>query len=564
MVPSTSLSPAIRSLIFILSISAGAGIYYYLSQNSDTQNENTQPMPCSCPTKDGKETTLEETPEPNALEQTESVQEVMPLTSSPAVDKKDTKPCTPNLGFTSVEQQPTPCHLKIHGTIPKWIEGDFLAIGPGIFEIQGNKAYHWLDGLAMIHNFSFHHGTITYNSRLINSNYSKECFNKGKISGSTPEKKQSTWAKLSSAFSSSERVPYDNTNVNVIPYRNTYVTLTESPHHLTIEPKSLKTLHPFFYADKIEAQFASAHPHFDPATKYWYGVLVNYAHNSDYLIYRRAENSNKREIVATIPVGYPAYIHTFTVTKNYFIITEAPFNVSPYDLLMTDKAYIETFSWKPKTGTQFIVINRANGNLVGKFKTEAFFTLHHINAFEKNNEIMIDLIAYNDPAIISAFNLENICSSNPKVPISEFRRYTVNLITKNVSMKIFAPDSGEMPNINDAYRTKEYHYLYCNMSNKPGTLADQICKIDLKNGQKLLWQSPGTYPNEPVFVPTPHQHSEDDGVVISHVLDAAKKQTFILILDAKNLQELARASICGYIPFTVHSKFILEIPRTRL
>jgi carotenoid cleavage dioxygenase-like enzyme len=557
MMPTNNSTPIIKAIVLALSISAGAGIYYYFSQDTtQSENELEQIPECSCPIKTEEIAVKPEMVEPEDTQIAQnSLEEIAPEES----DIQATKPCSPTLGFTSTAPQPKPCRPKITGTIPVWINGDFLAIGPGIFEIGGNKATHWLDGLAMIHNFSFHHGTLTYTSRLINSGYYKDAMKKGKISGSSPERKQSTWAKLSSAFSSSDRAAYDNTNVNIIPFRNSYIALTETPHHLMLEPKTLKTLYPFIYSDKIEAQFASAHPHFDPETKEWYGFMINYAHNSDYLIYKRAENSNKREIVATIPVGYPAYIHTFSITKNYFIITEAPLAVSPYDLLMTDKAYIETFSWKPKSGTQFIVIDRATGNIVGRYKTDAFFVLHHINAFEKNNEIIIDLVAYDDHAIITAFNLEKICTNNPKLPISYLRRYIINRANKTVSMKTIYPGSGEMPGINEKYRGKEYEYLYCTMNSTPGTLADQICKIDVTTGKKIIWQMPHAYPNEPVFVPAPHQRSEDDGVIISHVLDTNTQQTFIVILDAHNLQELARAYICGHIPFTVHSKFIPEM-----
>ena len=62
----------------------------------------------------------------------------------------------------------------------------------------------------------------------------------------------------------------------------------------------------------------------------------------------------------------------------------------------------------------------------------------------------------------------------------------------------------------------------------------------------------------PVFVPRPGATEEDDGVVLSVVLDATAEppETFLLVLDARSFTELARATTPHPVPFGLHGAFV--------
>ena len=82
-----------------------------------------------------------------------------------------------------------------------------------------------------------------------------------------------------------------------------------------------------------------------------------------------------------------------------------------------------------------------------------------------------------------------------------------------------------------------------------------IYKVDAETRQTLSWEEPGVLPGEPVFVPRPNGHEEDDGVIIDIVLDIVKQNTFLLILDAKNFKEIGRAYAPFTIPIGLHGQF---------
>ncbi|PSP63125.1 hypothetical protein BRC77_08065 [Halobacteriales archaeon QH_8_64_26] len=73
------------------------------------------------------------------------------------------------------------------------------------------------------------------------------------------------------------------------------------------------------------------------------------------------------------------------------------------------------------------------------------------------------------------------------------------------------------------------------------------------------WSAEGTYPGEPVFVPTPNeQRAEDDGALLSVVLDASEERSFLLVLDAATMNERARAWCPHPIPFGFHGQFYAD------
>jgi len=90
--------------------------------------------------------------------------------------------------------------------------------------------------------------------------------------------------------------------------------------------------------------------------------------------------------------------------------------------------------------------------------------------------------------------------------------------------------------------------------------ADQaLIKVDMcaTDTPLVVWQQPSHYPSEPVFVARPGGVDEDDGVVLSAVLDGPKAQSYVLVLDAKTMTELARVYNPAEfkVPYSVHGQF---------
>ena len=104
-------------------------------------------------------------------------------------------------------------------------------------------------------------------------------------------------------------------------------------------------------------------------------------------------------------------------------------------------------------------------------------------------------------------------------------------------------------------RCNERPYRYAwGLAVSDGWLAE-IVRADLETRELQRWSDPGCYPGEPVFVARPGADAEDDGVLLSVVLDASAGRSYLLILDARDLTELARAQAPHHIPFGFHGQF---------
>ncbi|MPC43090.1 Retinoid isomerohydrolase [Portunus trituberculatus] len=89
-------------------------------------------------------------------------------------------------------------------------------------------------------------------------------------------------------------------------------------------------------------------------------------------------------------------------------------------------------------------------------------------------------------------------------------------------------------------------------------LAPQICKMDVETGETWVWR--GTehqYIAEPTFVPAPDAIDEDDGVLLLSVADVRKgAPDFLLVVDAKTMEEICRATIDAPLPCSIHGVFL--------
>jgi carotenoid cleavage dioxygenase-like enzyme len=102
----------------------------------------------------------------------------------------------------------------------------------------------------------------------------------------------------------------------------------------------------------------------------------------------------------------------------------------------------------------------------------------------------------------------------------------------------------------------DYQFVWGNGHSEQVQFLDEITKIDVETGDALVWREPGRFPGEPVFVPCPDPDDEDDGVLLSIVLDTDAGTSLMLVLDAADLEEIARAQLPHHVPFGFHGQYL--------
>jgi beta,beta-carotene 9',10'-dioxygenase len=456
------------------------------------------------------------------------------------------------LGFADQTEEVRVDALAVQGEVPAWLRGGLVRVTPAQMDFAQRTVGHWFDGMAMLNRFGFDDGAVSYASRFLDTAARRAALASGgaSINGFATDPCRTLFQRVQSVFSPDLT---DNANVNLARLGDEHIAMTETPIPVRFDPETLATLGHDEGAARF-GQLTTAHPHHDPER----GELVNFAarlgRRSAYQVYARRSRAEGRTL-ATMPVREPAYMHSFALTPRFVVLLENPLVVNPLRLLLSGKAFIHNYRWKPELGVRIHAFDRASGALHRSWTADPFFVFHTINAFDDGDHLVVDLCAYEDASVIDALELDRLRGGTARIPSAEPRRLRMPLGGGPVSARALADTDLELPRIDYRRRNgRDYRYVYGAATGAERFLK-RLVKVDVADGSVRTWDEPAAWAGEPVFVPRPGGEAEDDGVVLSVVLDADAGRSFLLVLDATTFEELARAEAPHHVPFGFHGQF---------
>ena len=470
--------------------------------------------------------------------------------ASPATAPAATQP---TLGFTTLDQEKVLDELALSGELPAWLSGSLLRTGPAKFEVGGQPMRHWFDGLAMLHRFTIDDGKVSYGNRYLHSRSYRAAQEQGRMvyGEFATDPCRSLFKRVQTLFAPGRALP-DNANINIARLGERFISMTETPLPVQFDPHTLQTagVRPY----DVPGQLTTAHPHGDRASRGMLNYAAKLGRVSSYRFFAVDPDASKPRVIGSLPVREPAYMHSFGLTERWLVLAQFPLVVNPLALALSGRPYIENYKWKPELGTRFTLVDRASGEATGGFQTDACFAFHHVNAYEDGGDVVVDLCAFPDAGVIEDLYLDRLREGKP-VAAPQLTRFRLGVADRSVSRQRLADAELELPRINyPRCNERPYRYVWGNSNGDSGWLQ-RIVKVDVGDGGALFWDEPGCYAGEPVFVARPGAEHEDDGVLLSVVLDAAAETSFLLALDAADLSELARARVPHHIPFSFHGQF---------
>ena len=461
------------------------------------------------------------------------------------------------LGFGNSPQEISLESLPIQGRLPDWLHGRLIRNGPGTFQAGKDHFRHWFDGYAMLHKFTIKNGRVAYANRFLQTRAYREAMQAGRMTY-TEFATDPCWSLFGRAMAVFSPRVTDDAKVNLTEIAGHYLALAETSIQVEFDPHTLETVGEFLWEARPVGQMTTVHPTIDASRGETYNLVVRYNALSHYHLYEMNGYSKPRR-VASIPVSQPAYLHSFGMSQNYLILAEFPLVVNPIRLLLWMAPFIENFNWKPGRPSRFFVIHRGTGEVVARFEADPFFSFHHVNAFERGDELVVDLVAYQDAEILKSYYLEKLADTNLNLPYGNLRRYILPLKRKTLQMELISETCMELSNMDwGRYNMHpDYRFVYAVglRPEKRTGFYNQIVKIDIETHQEQRWFQEDCYPGEPVFVSRPGGTAEDDGVILSVVLDSIKGNSFLLVLDAHHLVEICRAEVPQPILFGYHGQF---------
>ena len=448
-------------------------------------------------------------------------------------------------------------NVPVQGKIPEWLNGTFIRNGPGMLNLKNRRLNHWFDAMGALHKFEIRNGKVDYTCNFIECDSYKGAIESGelKFSEFATDPCRSIFKKVQSYVFPSLPNMTDNPKIGVARIGEKWMALGETPMQLEFDPETLKKIG---VSEPVPGAFAyktTAHPHFE--NEHAYNLVVKFGMISYYKIYDVANPGAKP--IASIPVKRPAYIHGFGMTKKYFIITAGPLVVVPIELLFWKRPYIENHQWRPQDGASIWVIDKATGKVKAHFNTDPFFCFHHVNAWEEGNEVVMDINAYDDASIIQKYYLRELEQPNLELPFGTIRRFRLNLATKKADVQILSDACIELPRIDyNRFNTDSSYQFVYGVSVHPEQrqgFYNSLVKISSQTGQNTYWAQKDCYPGEPVFYPSPNSKNDEEGILLSIVLDTGSASSFLLILDATTMQEIARAELPDPVVYGFHGEF---------
>ncbi|CAH0714177.1 unnamed protein product, partial [Brenthis ino] len=483
---------------------------------------------------------------------------------------------------TCEEEVNVPLQGKVTGEIPQWLQGSLIRNGPGCNKIGSSQYQHVFDGLALLHKFTVKDCRVTYQCRFLRS----ETYKKNKAANrivitefgtkAIPDPCHTIFDRISSIFNF-KLEKTDNAAVSIYPFGDQIYAMTEVPTLYKIDPGSLETLGSKQLSDALLVAH-TAHPHVMPNGDV-YNVGLNVVKgNLSHVVVKfpyseKGDMFEAAEIVGSAKPRWrlnPAYMHSFGITENYFVIIEQPLCVSlikNFCRYITKRPISSSLVTYPDYETNVILIHRETGAET-RYSTDTIFFMHIINCFESDGQVMVDMCSYKDSKILDAMYIEALqsmhsnpdyaqwCQSRPKRIVIPLDAPTLS----KVETRDIADIGVEAPRINyEMCNGRPYRYFYGIGSDVDTQYSGSIIKVDTKTGEFLIWHEPQCSPSEPIFIAHPGAKDEDDGVLLSAVLWGKEDHAVtLLVLNARNLKEIARAHFTtpSQIPKCFHGWFI--------
>lgn len=447
-----------------------------------------------------------------------------------------------------------PMELKVTGHVPEWLKGKLFRNGPGKFSVGDKRLTHWFDGFALVSSFEFKKNKIYYQAAFLKSDQLLESIelNDLKLSGFGQNLGESPAKHISR---DGQKVKTANASINIERIGRHLIAFGETPLPIEFEPATLKTIGIFDYNDNLKKAktWESAHMKRDPADGALYNFYIDYGKKSAYVIYKIEDKTTSRKLLARHEVSEPSYMHDFSITENYVILTAYPLVVNPIDLLNPKYSFIGAHRWEPDRRTTVYIFDKKTGELVSALDTQAMFAFHHINAFEgKDGLINLYLSASDNGDVVVKLG-----EAKTKYANVQLQKMVIDLNKSSIDIIRLSKKSYEMPSIKGTLVGRENHYFYAVWYNPPGNKKGfGLVKYDVKTNKTEHWLHEGLFPGEPLFVSNPAAKNEDDGVILSVVYDKSNKESFLVIIDAHSMKELARAEMPQSLPIGLHGRFI--------
>ncbi len=429
---------------------------------------------------------------------------------------------------------------EVEGEIPEALEGTFYRNGPNP-QFPPRTRYHWFDGDAMVHAFSFSGGKCRYKNRWLRT----EKFLAEQAAG------ESLFGGLLDITNNDPRalgVSFNAANTHLVEHAGRFLALFEAAAPTEVDPRTLETRGVHDFGGALEGPM-TAHPHVDPVSGEM--LFFGYSPVPPFLRYHvvAADGTLVRSEAIDVPVA--TMMHDVIVTRDHVVFMVCPATFRTENLLSE-----QPIRWEPELGTRLGVMPREGGAAdVRWFEIPACYVFHVMNAASEGSQIVADVCRMESLALFDDPEAGLEGGTPPYLT-----RWTIDLAAGGVKEETLDDNPCEFPRIDDRFAMDGCRFgissLYTEGSKALG-LFDGVARYDFDRGTRSEARL-GGYTGEAVFAARSPEAPEGEGFVLVSLWNPETDHGELAVLDAENLADgpLARVKLPHRLPHGFHANYL--------
>jgi len=477
-----------------------------------------------------------------------------------------------NGNYAPVREEITALDLEVTGTIPQYLDGRYLRIGPNPLRDPDPASYHWFLGDGMAHGLRLRDGAAQwYRNRWVRS--------------------ADVARKLGEPWSGG---PADGgfdfaANTNIVQQGGKTLAIVEAgarPYELTDE---LETVGPSDFCGTLFGGY-TAHPKRDPQTGELHAVSYSPV-RGNIVQYTVTGVDGKVRRTVNIRLKAQTMMHDFSLTEKYVVLYDLPVALDlsgrahsapakaavgllthvverhalpDFVLRRVMRKSAESggspsggmpYRWAPERQARIGVMPReGTASDIRWFEVNPCYVFHPLNAYDvaspEGDSIVLDVVRHS-----SVFT-----TGTSLVPGTQtLDRWTVDLTAGRVHEERLDDTVQEFPRVDERRvgRPNRFGYSVGYVADSAGlSEPNAILKHDLhtKRTQSVGFGQ-GREPGEFVFAPAGEGAAEDDGVVMGFVYDKATDRSDLVLLDGQTMETVATVHLPARVPHGFHGNW---------
>jgi carotenoid cleavage dioxygenase-like enzyme len=420
----------------------------------------------------------------------------------------------------------------IEGAIPHDIDGVYIRNTENQVH-QPLGRHHPFDGDGMLHQISFANGKADYRNRWVRTRGFE----------AEQEAGQSLWGGLMDGPGVSTRPGFgahgglkDTASTDVVVHGGRAIsTFYQCGEAYSLDPETLEQLGvaPWAPLDGV-----SAHTKIDEAT----GELLffNYSKHAPYMHYGVVDRHGKVTNYTAIPTPGPRLPHDMAFSERFSILNDFPVF---WDQRLLERG-VHAVRLHEGLKSRFAVLPRhGKTEDIRWFDADPCYVLHFLNAYEDGDELVMDGYFQENPTpepLADAPDGHGHLMSylDEHSFRSKLHRWRFNLKTGETTEKHLDERILEFGMFNQRYAGRPYRYAYSTTTRPGWFLFNGYVKHDLETGESWELKLPeGRYASESPFAPRINATSEDDGYLVSFIMDENTGRAECILVDCKKFEE---------------------------